>query len=128
MSGHFAAPEWNLSKDVLKKFPLAEYAGEHWVGHARFEGVLGNAEQVIYPWGKEKMSISTSSKFNNLRPTFPISLRIGSSLHTFSLPSLTSLICPFLLRSFQSDTGRPTRWAYPRERRIHDNAESGTLT
>jgi len=100
MSRYFAAPEWNVSKDVLKKFLLAEYAGEHWVGHARFEGVLGNAEQVIaigdviYPRGKEKMSISTSSKCNNLRPTSPISLRIGSFLHTFSLPSLTSSFAP----------------------------------
>ena len=34
----------NVSNDVLKKFPLAEYAGEHWVVHACFEGVLGNAE------------------------------------------------------------------------------------
>ena len=107
----------NVSKDVLKKIPLAEYAGEHWVGHARFEGVLGNAEQVIaiggviYPRGKGMISISTSSKCNNLRPTFSILLWIGSFLHTFSLPSPASLICPFLLRSFQI---RP----HPRQRRV----------
>ena len=29
----------NVTKDSLEKFPLAEYAAEHWVGHARFENV-----------------------------------------------------------------------------------------
>ena len=35
----------DITKDSLKKFPLAEYAAEHWVEHARFEGVLENAEE-----------------------------------------------------------------------------------
>ena len=29
----------NITEDDLKKFPLANYAAEHWVGHARFEDV-----------------------------------------------------------------------------------------
>ena len=29
----------NVTKDSLEKFPLAEYAAEHWVEHARFEDV-----------------------------------------------------------------------------------------
>ena len=29
----------NVTKDSLDDFPLAEYAAEHWVGHARFEDV-----------------------------------------------------------------------------------------
>ncbi len=29
----------NITKDSLKDFPLAGYAAEHWVGHARFESV-----------------------------------------------------------------------------------------
>jgi len=29
----------NITRDSLIEFPLAEYAAEHWVGHARFEGV-----------------------------------------------------------------------------------------
>ena len=28
-----------ITEDRLEKFPLAEYAAEHWVGHAKFEGV-----------------------------------------------------------------------------------------
>ena len=29
----------DITKDILETFPLAEYAAEHWVGHARFENV-----------------------------------------------------------------------------------------
>src|SRR6267154_3581958 len=29
----------SITKDSLEDFPLAEYAAEHWVGHARFENV-----------------------------------------------------------------------------------------
>jgi ankyrin repeat protein len=32
----------NITNESLKKFPLAEYAAEHWVGHARFENVASN--------------------------------------------------------------------------------------
>jgi hypothetical protein len=34
----------NVTKDSLENFPLAEYAAEHWVGHARFENVSSNVE------------------------------------------------------------------------------------
>jgi cytohesin len=34
----------SITNDGLKKFPLAEYAAEHWVEHAHFEGVSENAE------------------------------------------------------------------------------------
>jgi ankyrin repeat protein len=34
----------NITKDGLKKFPLARYAAEHWVGHARFKGVSPNIQ------------------------------------------------------------------------------------
>jgi ankyrin repeat protein len=34
----------NITEDSLKDFPLAEYAAEHWVDHARFEGVPPIAE------------------------------------------------------------------------------------
>jgi hypothetical protein len=37
----------NITEDVLKTFPLAEYAAEHWFGHARFEGVSENAEEAM---------------------------------------------------------------------------------
>jgi ankyrin repeat protein len=32
------------TEDSLKKFPLAEYAAEHWVGHAQFEDVVSNIQ------------------------------------------------------------------------------------
>jgi ankyrin repeat protein len=34
----------NITKDSLKEFPLAEYAAEHWVGHARFEDVSSSVQ------------------------------------------------------------------------------------
>ena len=33
-----------VTRDSLGDYPLVEYAARHWVGHARFEGVLGNVE------------------------------------------------------------------------------------
>jgi hypothetical protein len=42
----------HLDKDVviqdsLEKYPLAEYAAQHWVEHAQFEGVSGYVEDGI---------------------------------------------------------------------------------
>ena len=34
----------SITKVGLEKFPLVEYAAEHWVGHARFEGVSSNIQ------------------------------------------------------------------------------------
>jgi len=34
----------DVTKDDLKRFPLASYAAEHWAGHARFEGVSSNIQ------------------------------------------------------------------------------------
>src|SRR6267154_396448 len=36
-----------VTSDSLEKFPLAEYAAEHWFEHARFEGVLRSVEDGI---------------------------------------------------------------------------------
>jgi ankyrin repeat protein len=35
----------SITEDGLEKFPLADYAAEHWVDHARFENVSANAEE-----------------------------------------------------------------------------------
>ena len=37
----------DVTKDSLEKFPLAAYAAEHWVGHAKFENVSSNVEYGI---------------------------------------------------------------------------------
>ena len=34
----------DVTRSTLRRFPLAEYAAEHWFEHARFEGVSQNAE------------------------------------------------------------------------------------
>ena len=35
----------NVTRDSLEKFPLAEYAAEHWMGHARTEHVSSNVQE-----------------------------------------------------------------------------------
>jgi ankyrin repeat protein len=37
----------DANRDSLATFPLAEYAAEHWVEHARFEGVSQNVDEGI---------------------------------------------------------------------------------
>ena len=37
----------DVTKDSLEEFPLAEYAAENWVGHARFENVSSNVDDGI---------------------------------------------------------------------------------
>ncbi len=34
----------NVTSDSLQRFPIAEYAAEHWIDHARFEGVSKHVE------------------------------------------------------------------------------------
>ena len=50
----------SITKDSLARFPLAEYAAEHWFEHARFDGVQQNAEEGIkqlFVWAKPYLSI-----------------------------------------------------------------------
>jgi hypothetical protein len=35
----------NITEDGLEDFPLAEYAAEHWVGHARVENVSSKVHE-----------------------------------------------------------------------------------
>ena len=37
----------NITRDCLRKFPLAEYAARHWLDHARFENVLPTVEHGV---------------------------------------------------------------------------------
>jgi hypothetical protein len=37
----------DVTNNRLQKFPLAEYAAEHWIDHARFEDVSQNVEDCI---------------------------------------------------------------------------------
>ena len=37
----------NITKDDLKDFPLAKYAAEYWVGHARIENVLSKVQDEM---------------------------------------------------------------------------------
>jgi cytohesin len=50
----------NITKDGLEKFPLAEYAAEHWVGHARFENVSSKVQdgmKCLFDPSKSHLSV-----------------------------------------------------------------------
>jgi ankyrin repeat protein len=49
-----------ITKDGLEKFPLAEYAAKHWVGHARFEGVspkIPDGMKCLFDPGNHHLSV-----------------------------------------------------------------------
>ena len=58
----------NVTRDVLTKFPLAEYAAGYWFEHARFEGVSQNLE------------IGTRQLFDARKPHLAVWLRIYNPL------------------------------------------------
>ena len=74
----------HLDKDVvthnsLKDFPLAEYAAEHWVDHARFEDVSRNLEDGIKQlFDPSKPHLSVSLWIHN--PEFPQNERVERPL------------------------------------------------
>jgi ankyrin repeat protein len=50
----------NVTKDGLEKIPLAEYAAEHWVGHAQFENVslkVQDGMKRLFDPGKSHISV-----------------------------------------------------------------------
>jgi ankyrin repeat domain-containing protein 50 len=50
----------NANRNSLTKFPLAKYAGEHWVEHARFEGVSQDVDEgmkQLFDWRKSHLAV-----------------------------------------------------------------------
>jgi hypothetical protein len=50
----------NITEDSLKDFPLAEYAAEHWVDHARFENVSAKVQdgtKRLFDPSKSRLSV-----------------------------------------------------------------------
>ena len=50
----------DITRESLKKFPLAEYAAEHWVGHAQYENVASNVldgMKRLFDPGKNHLSV-----------------------------------------------------------------------
>ena len=82
----------NITRHSLTRFPLAEYAAEHWLEHARFEGVSPNVEEgmkQLFDRTKAHLSIwlwmydptvAYWQRRENLRPDGPSPPR-GTPLH-----------------------------------------------
>jgi hypothetical protein len=51
----------NITRDSLKDFPLAKYAAEHWVDHARFENVSSKVQD-----GMKRLFDPSKSHLSNL--------------------------------------------------------------
>jgi hypothetical protein len=52
----------SVTKDSLEEFPLAEYAAEHWVGHAQFENVSLNVQdgtERLFDPSRSHLSVRT---------------------------------------------------------------------
>ena len=89
----------NVTKDSLKKFPLAEYAAEHWVQHARFEGVSENVEGMkqLFDGSKSHLAIWVWIHEPNWRQRlYPRAERpsspLGSPLHYAAFCGLYSVV------------------------------------
>ena len=102
----------HLDKDVVRdslyEYPLAEYAAEHWVNHARFEGVSRNVEDgmkrlfdpnehhlAIWVW------IYDPVKEPWERAEMPLQPR-GSPLHYAALCGLDAIV-EFLILQYSQD-------------------------
>ena len=67
----------DITRGTLPKFPLAEYAAEHWFVHARLEGVAQNAEEGM------------SQMFDRRKPHLAVWLWICDPTHTIREPYRT---------------------------------------
>ena len=89
----------NITKDVLKEFPLADYAARHWVEHARFEGVSENAEdgmKQLFDPSKPHLAVWTwvHNPIPWMRPkrTKGPSPPLGSPLHYAAFCGLLTIV------------------------------------
>jgi len=97
----------NITKSVLKKFPLAEYAAQYWVEHARFEGVSEITEEGmkhLFDRSKRHFAVwvwifdprMPLMRYN--RPEKPVPPR-GSPLHYAVLCGLLSIVESLVIES-----------------------------
>ena len=103
--------DWTIAliRTSIKSRPLAEYATEHWHGHAKFENVSSHIQDGI------------KSLFDNDKPHFAAWLWIGSGFST------KIMVRPCLLQSPQSpyitphysDFGTWRNTSSPRIQRVH---------
>jgi len=119
----------NVTSDSLGRFPLAEYAAEHWIDHARFEGVSKIVEDgmnqlfdpnkshlAVWIWMHDPEGVNQRSTD---RPERPLAVPPrGTPLHYAALCNLPRVI-EFLVversqvvnsRAFD-DESTPLRWA-----------------
>ena len=91
----------NITRGDLEKFPLAEYAAEHWVDHARFEDVSQNVEDgikrlfdpndfhfAIWVWLHDLEDQYWSRERRGERPSQPR----GTALHYAALCGLVAVV------------------------------------
>jgi ankyrin repeat protein len=121
----------NTTKDRLKDLPLAEYAAEHWVDHARFENVsskvLGGMKRLFDP-SKHHLSIWVWM-YNPELPPWPPSERSGrpakaeaTPLHYAAFYGMCD-IATFLIVDHSQDVNAPG--LYNEETPLHVSSRRG---
>ena len=99
----------NITRDSLKKFPLAEYAGKHWVGHCLFENVsrkLEDGMKQLFDSNKPHFAVwiwihDPHRRFQTKRVKSPLP-PIGTPLHYAALCGLHA-IARFLIAEHSLD-------------------------
>jgi len=105
----------NITRDDLDKFPLAEYAAEHWVDHVRFEDVSGKLEDgmkrlfdpwkfhfAVWVWIHDLEDLYWRREKREERPSQPR----GSPLHYAALCGLDAIVKFLVIERSQDVHGR----------------------
>ena len=105
----------NITRDVLEKFPLAEYAAEHWFKHARFKGVSENADEgmkQLFDGRKPHFSVwlwiydpTKPSWYQDNRATVPLPPR-GTPLHYAAFCGLNNVVKILAVENSQNVNSR----------------------
>ncbi len=114
----------NITKDRLKDFPLAEYAAEHWVDHARFENVSTKVQdgmKRLFNPSRGHLSVwvwiydPDDPLRRSLRPFFPAKAR-AMPLHYAAVCNMHD-IATFLIVEHSQDVN--ARGFYTEETPLH---------
>ncbi len=105
----------NITRDDLDKFPLVEYAAEHWVDHVRFEDVSGKVEDgmkwlfdpskfhfAVWVWIHDLEDPYWRREKREERPSQPR----GSPLHYAALCGLDAIVKFLVIERSQDVHGR----------------------
>jgi ankyrin repeat protein len=118
----------NITKDSLNNFPLAEYAAEHWVDHARIENVSPKVQggmKVMFDPGKSHLSvwvwISNPDPWCRFEPSERPEEPRATPLHYAAVCNMHD-IASFLIAEHSQDVNA---WGFDGETPLHVSSRLG---